>query len=162
VRLRRAAELPEILEFLLEAPERCPAGRKADDEHPPIAHPDPRGIVELPCLEIVGDAGDTMSESRVFAQDLPNSGDVSLAELPSTASEGWRLVVVAVRWGFGKVADHLRGSALADLALSAFGGDAVGPGLGSSAGACGHHRAAVPAGVGAAGIGWAKLPGGCA
>ena len=89
-RLRRAAELPEILEFVLEAPERCPAGRMADDEHPPIAHPRPLGIVELPCVEIVcgpastfrsfpppvapplhrpivsgGDAGDTMSESRV-------------------------------------------------------------------------------------------------
>jgi hypothetical protein len=26
---------------VLEAPERCPAGRMADDEHPPIAHPGP-------------------------------------------------------------------------------------------------------------------------
>ena len=106
-RLRRAAELPEILEFVLEAPERCPAGRMADDEHPPIAHPRPLGIVELPCVEIVGgpastvrsspppvapplhgpivsggDAVDTMSESRVFAQDPPNSWDVSLARAP--------------------------------------------------------------------------------
>jgi hypothetical protein len=104
VRLRRAAELPEIVEFVLEAPERCPAGRMTDDEHAPITHPDPLGIVELPCREIVGgpasafrnspppfapplhgpivssgEAGDTMSESRVFAQDPPNSCDVSLA-----------------------------------------------------------------------------------
>jgi hypothetical protein len=76
----------------------------ADDEQPPIAHPGPLGIVESPCVEIVGgpastfrssippvappphapivssgDAGDTMSESRVFAHDPPNSCDVSLA-----------------------------------------------------------------------------------
>jgi hypothetical protein len=80
----------------------------ADDEHPPIAHPGPLGIVELPWVEIVGrpastfrsspppvappphapivssgDAGDTMSESGVFAQDPPNS----------IASERWRFVV---------------------------------------------------------------------
>jgi hypothetical protein len=65
----------------------------ADDEHPPIAHPRPLGIVELPCVEIVGgpastfrsfpppvapplhgpivsgaDAGDMMSESRVCSR----------------------------------------------------------------------------------------------
>jgi hypothetical protein len=103
VRLRRAAELPEILEFVLEAPERCPAGRMADDEHPPIAHPGPLGIVESPCVEIVGgpasrfrsfpppvppphgpivssgDARDTMCESRVFAYDPPNSCGISSA-----------------------------------------------------------------------------------
>ena len=79
----------------------------ADDEHPPIAHPGPLGIVELPCVEIVGgpastfrsspppvapplhgptvsggDAGDTMSESRVFEKDPANSCDVSLARAP--------------------------------------------------------------------------------
>ena len=54
MRLRRAAGLPEILEFVLEAPERRPGGRMTDDEHPPIAHPGPRGIVELFCLEVVG------------------------------------------------------------------------------------------------------------
>jgi replication initiator protein RepSA len=68
----------------------------ADDEHPPLAHPRPLGIIELPCVEIVGgpastfrsfpppvapplhgpivsgrDSGDTMSEARVFAQDPP-------------------------------------------------------------------------------------------
>ena len=68
----------------------------ADDEHPPIAHPRPLGIVELPCVEIVGgpastfrsfpppvapplhgpivsggDAGDTMSESRVCVRARP-------------------------------------------------------------------------------------------
>jgi hypothetical protein len=40
-------EIPEIIEFVLEAPEWCPAGRVGDDEHAPIAHPDPIGIVEL-------------------------------------------------------------------------------------------------------------------
>ena len=62
-RLRRAAELPEILEFVLEAPERCPAGRMADDEHPPIAHPRPLGIVELPRVEIVGGPASTFRSS---------------------------------------------------------------------------------------------------
>jgi hypothetical protein len=77
---------------VLEAPERCPAGRVADDEHPPIVYPGPLGIVELPFVEncrrrgehvskfpsaygasaawidgIGGYAGDTMSESCVSA-----------------------------------------------------------------------------------------------
>jgi hypothetical protein len=54
------AELPQIIEFVFEAPERHPAGRIADDEHPLIAHPNPLGLVELPCVEIVG--GEDVSE----------------------------------------------------------------------------------------------------
>jgi len=88
----------------------------ADDEHPPIAHPGPVGIVELPCVEIVGgaastfrsspapialplhgpivsgDAADTMSEPRVFAQDPPNSCDVSLARAPIDCTTAARLM----------------------------------------------------------------------
>ena len=81
----------------------------ADDEHPPIAHPGPLGIVESPCVEIVGGPASTFRSFpppvappphartdrigrrprrhdvriRLFAQDPPHS----------IASEGWRFVV---------------------------------------------------------------------
>jgi hypothetical protein len=131
----------------------------ADDEHPPIAHPGPLGIVESPCVEIVGgpastfrsspppvapplhgpivsggDPGDAMSESRVFAQDSPNSCDVSLARAPVDCIR--RVAARRRRWwvGFGEVADHLGTSGQAGLAvLASFGGDALGPVLGSGA-----------------------------
>lgn len=64
MRLRRAAELREILNFVLEAPERRPAECLADNEHPLIAHPDPLGIVELLCvLPCVGGVG---GKARTF------------------------------------------------------------------------------------------------
>ncbi len=126
-----------------------------DDEHPPIAHPRPLGIVELPCVEIVGgpasklrsspapiapplhgpivsggDAGDTTSESRVSAQDPPNSCDVSLARAPVDSIRR-----VAARFadgsGSGEVADHQGTSGQAGLAvLASFQRRCAGPGSG--------------------------------
>ena len=126
-----------------------------DDEHPPIAHPRPLGIVELPCVEIVGGpasklrsspapiarplhgpivsgghAGDTTSESRVSAQDPPNSCDVSLARAPVDSIRR-----VAARFadgsGSGEVADHQGTSGQAGLAvLASFQRRCAGPGSG--------------------------------
>ena len=131
----------------------------------------------MPCVEIVGGPASTFRSSlesvaptlhaptvtgrdsdntdvripRVRARPAPRPALTSATchwpEFPSTASEGWRVVVAvggrAEVGGDPAVAAGLAGA----LVLSAFGGDAAGPVLGAGAPPCGHHRGAVPATV---------------